>query len=255
MIVWFRRSWPILVVAGGCGLYLSQSGASTATKVVIGVVCMVGLLLWKAVRNLRLHTTVNRLAALGQPDAMLDIIEPELASSASAAVRLPFSVYKATALALRGNWAEALDLLERVKPEGVRGAPGRTWRFLHANQRMICLCFVGRVDEAEAVLTDELEPFAVAVRSPATQVIVDEARARLAFFKERHDESKERFSALLEDERLVPSSRASYHYFLARIAELSGSPDDQASAAKHRERAAKLAPATFMGTPRPTQED
>lgn len=233
----------MLVVAGGCGLYLSQSDAGTGTKVVIGLVCMGGLILWFTVRNLRLHTTVNRLAALGRPEEMLEVVEAELATSRSAQVQVPFSVYKATALSMQGKWAEALELLERVAPARIIGAPGRTWRFLHANQRMTCLAFVGRVEEAETVMTEELEAFAIAVRSPATQVIVDEARAKLAFFKERYDESRERFAKLLSDQRIMPSSQAMYHYFLARIAEASGSGD----AAEHRARAAELAPATFMG--------
>lgn len=248
MIPWLKRSAPVIVVASGCGIFLSQSSASTTVKVVICLVCAAGLLIWASVRNLRLHTTVNRLAALGLPEAMLKVVEAELATSKSAQVQVPFSVYKATALAMQGKWAQALELLERVQPKRVVGAPGRTWRFLHANQQFTCLAFLGRVDEAEAVLKDELEPVAIAVRSPGTQVIIDEARAKLAFFKDRHEDSKKGFETLLADTRLMPSSKAMYHYFLARIADARG---QEKRATEHRAQATELAPHTIMGGWRP----
>lgn len=247
-MAWLKRRWPILVVAIACGLFLAQSEASVPVKVIAALVCAGGVLAWNTVRNLRAHTTVNRLAALGQPEAMLAVVESELAASSSAQVQVPFTIYKATALALQGLWTEALALLDQVQPAEIGGAPGRTWRFLHACQRVHCLCLVGRGDEAEELLRDELEPFARTVPSPATEVIVKESRAKVACVQGRHEDSRSGFERLLEDQRMTPVSRAVYHYFLALTIEAVDNADGaDDTAAQHRARAAELAPDTFMG--------
>lgn len=243
MIGWLKQRWPIVAAAIACSVFVVYSDRSTAVKVVAVVLCMGAITLWNLARNLRVHTMINRHAALGQPESMLALVDAELASKTSDQARLPFLIYKATALSLCGHWDDALSVLDAANPKQVGGNAGRTWRFLHATQRVSCLLSLERLNEAREAFANELEPFARLVSSPATQVIVDESEAKFAFFDQRYDDSRETFKALVADERIVPASRAVYRYYLGRIALATGTDPGE-----HFVRARELAPETYIPT-------
>ena len=245
MIAWLWRRWPLWLVALACGVFVAQSDAGTGTKVAVVVIAGVALLIWNFAHNLRVHTTINRHVALGQHQAILSLVEPELAGQTADSARVPFLIYKATALMFQGHFEDARAVLNSVQPKRLRDKNGRIWRFLHASQRVHCLCFLGDLEAAETALTDEVEQFAIIVRSPATAVIVDEARAKLAFFQGRDDDSRERLQKLLEDGRITPASQALYHHLLAQLDLRAGADQD---AETHFARARELAPDTFYGT-------
>lgn len=241
MIAWLKRRRLAILIIALCALVIAQEQISVVVKVLVVVLGMAAITASNVIRNLRLHAAVNRLAALGKPDAMLAIIEAELSASKDAQVQVPFTIYKATALRLKGDFSEALALLESVQPRLMGGNAGRTWCFLHSAERLGCLAFLGRTHDARRVLEEEVEPFARNMTSPAADIIVRESRARLAFFEERYDESAELFQALVDDGRMVPASRALYHYFLGRIAMIRGQDPSE-----HFRQAREMAGETFI---------
>lgn len=237
---WTRHAIP-LAMAVACGLFVGLGDASAAAKVIAVALFVGAVTLWTNARQLRLHAMVNRHIALGQPAAILEIIEPELAYSRAARIRVPFTIYKAVALSLQGKWSEALDLLDSIDIARMRGKARRTWQFLHDSHRFTCLLFNDRAGDARELLERRIEPFAEVVRSAGTQLIRDESRAKLAYFEGERDDARAAFEALAGRGEIAPSSRAFYYYFLGRLAMKDGLPPDD-----YFEKARNLVPDTFL---------
>ena len=237
---WMRHAVPV-AMAIACAVFVVVSDATITMKVVAIVGFAVAATLWANARELRMHAMVNRYSALGQPESILALIEPELAYSKTPRIRVPFSIYKAIAFSLQGKWAEALVILDDLDITSMRGKTRRTWQFLYYSHRFTCLLFNDRPDEAREILENQIDPFAEIVTSPGTKVIRDEAHAKMAYFEGRRDEAKDAFKALAARGEIAPASRAIYHYFLGRLAMEEGQSPDA-----HFTRATELAPDTFL---------
>ena len=231
----------IIAVIVAAGAVIVVSDASLTSKVIMAIALCVVVSLWTTTHRLRLHALINRHSSLGQPAPILELTRAELARSSSPTVQVPFSIYQAVALWMSGRFEEALAVLERAPAAEYRGKARRTWLFLYYSQMVTCLVLAGRAAEAREILTSKLEPLAEVVIGPATRIILDESRAKLAFAENRFDDSRELFAGLAADERVASGSRAFYYYFLGRIAQATGGdprPD--------LTRAAELAPDTFL---------
>jgi hypothetical protein len=197
---------------------------------------------YAAVRELKSHVRVRQHAALGDPDAILAITKAELDRRRTPRSRLPFVIYQANALQMKGEWEESLGLLERARLEAVGGKARRHWEFLHAHSLLGALLHTGEVEQARELLAGRIEPMARRLPEPLATLSVDEANARIDFFTGKLEHSKGRFEQLIADERIPASSRGMYHYYLARIARAQDRPGE---AEEHAATAAKLAPRTF----------
>jgi hypothetical protein len=206
--------------------------------VALGAVAFV----YAAIRELESHRRVRQHAALGDPDAILAIADAELGRRRSSRTRLPFIIYRANALQMKGEWEESLGLLERARLEAVGGKARRHWEFQHAHSLLGALLHTGEVGQARELLAGRIEPMARRLPEPLGQLALDEATARVDFFTGKLDDSKALFERLVADERLPASSRGMYHYYLARIARAEDNGD---AAENHAASAAKLAPNTF----------
>ena len=237
---WARHAIP-LAMALACGLFVGLGDASTAAKVIAVAIFFAAATLWTNARELRLHAMINRHIALGHPEAILAIIEPELAYSRAARLRVPFTIYKAVARSLQGQWSDALAILDSIDISRMRGKARRTWQFLHDSHRFNCLLFNDRAAEARQLLEDRIEPFAEVVRSSGTRLIRDESRAKLAYFEGDRERARTAFEKLAHRGEIAPSSRAFYYYFLGRLAIEQGQPPGE-----HFDKARKLASETFL---------
>lgn len=231
-----------LALGAAFGVFIILADVPWWAKVLGFVALGAATFVYSAVRELKTHVRVRQHAALGDPDSILAITETELTRRRRPRARLPFVIYRANALQMKGEWDESLELLERARLDVVGGKARRHWEFLHAHSLLGALLHTGEIGPARELLAGRIEPMARRLPEPLATLSLDEANARVAFFLGKLADSKARFERLIADERVPSSSRAMYHYYLARIARAQSRPDE---AEQHAATAAKLAPRTF----------
>ncbi|HTR52642.1 MAG TPA: hypothetical protein VMJ10_18130 [Kofleriaceae bacterium] len=215
-----------LIPAIMCGAYLilmSTSDTDTSGKIWEGIGLAFVLCLWFLFRTLTRHAAMARAVAVGDATRVL-----ELADRQSAKMR---SLYRALAFQIRGAWPQALEELDRRDPPASK-------RVLAATVRVAALVETGRAADARAVFDRDL-----ARRSPtadiATASLVRLAEARVRWAEGDLGGADKLLARLVDDVRAGENVRAIAHGYAARIADSRG---DAAAAAKHRARAAELAP-------------
>jgi hypothetical protein len=183
----------------------------------------IGLLLvyvvWGMFRFLTTNAALARAVAVGDSDRLLEIVDAKLGRKERPS---PLWIYRAIGLELRGDHAEALAALDRVRSLNPRQ------RALAANVRVAALVEQGKVSEAREVFDRDL----AALRDPAATL--SEARILWA---EHDPKARDRFAKIVDDIRAGAAQRADAHRYLSKIAEADG---DAATAAKHSTAAMRL---------------
>lgn len=201
------------------------------------------LLLWSVFRELRIHADASRLAANGEPEALLALADRELGRRILAKSAVPFFIYRSLAYQLRGDWAAAEQALAETRLDKLGSKTRRLWALLHAEQRVSLLARAGDAAAARVVLEGVMAEYLRFVPGAGAQVIGREAEARVLFAEGKLDDARTSFEALAMDIRLGPAIRAQCHHFIARCVQAS---DPVAARAAFAE-AARLAPKTWMG--------
>lgn len=183
--------------------------------------------LWFLFRSLTARGAMARAVAVGDGDRVLELAEQRRGPARH--------LYRALAHDIRGEWPATLAELDRARPEG-------GWRLIAAAVRVGALVETGRATEARAVFDAELAGGA-RERDHSATTLVRLAEARLSWGQGDLEAAERQLAALVDDVRAGAGVRAVAHGYAARIAAARG---DEAAAARHRTRAAELAPAIWI---------
>jgi len=239
---WIKRHFetvlaPVLVAGLYAALVLS-AGAGTTAQVVAAMFFLVVLALWLSFRRLRVHAAASRLAAIGDPDGLLKLVERELPRRLVPATRTPLYIFRAMGHNLRGDWAEARRALDAadIKP-GQRAS--RSWHLLWAAADIHTRTATGDAAGARVSYDKLVAPFRKLIPGAGVELIALECEARLALVDGDPAGARERIAPLVKDIRLGSAARGQLYALLAEAATAEG---DDAAAAEHAAAARKLAP-------------
>lgn len=223
-------SWfvPVLVAVAYGGLIATASMSPVMMVLTAGFFGLV-LVLWQAFRELKLHATAQRHAAVGDPDELLALADEQLARRWRARTKVPFHIYRAIAFELRGDRAAAQQALDATQLDLLPIKSRRSWGALHAAVQISLLAQAGDAAAARKVLDDKLRPALSRVPGAGAEILLREAEARVLVAEGKLDEARPHLEALAKDIRLGAATRAACKYLLG----------DHAAAAK-------LAPQTWM---------
>ncbi len=241
MKAWLRlhgEAWLApFALAGLYAALVLNSAAGRTAQVVAAMFFVALILLWFGVRRLRVHAAASRLAAIGQPDELLALVERELPRRLTAGTRAPLHVFAAMAHNLRGAPAAARRALDAA---GI--VPGgkalRSWQFLWATADVHARCTTGDLAGARTTFARAIEPMN-RVGSGGVELMAMEALARIRLAEGEPATARELVAPMVKDVRLGPAARGQLHALLAQIAAAAG---DEAEAADHAARARALAP-------------
>jgi hypothetical protein len=239
-----------LVVAGCFWALIATSEArGIAVWVALGAFLVV-MGLWLAFRRLQMHASATRLIGAGQADEVIELARGQLEWRRTERGKAPFRIYLAWGYLLRGDLDEADRVLGQAAPG--RAALDRLW----ATAKIAALVERGTggmspvrtvepdtVGEARRVYDRHIAPLLVGAPAPAVKLLADEASAKLRFAEGDAAGARPIFEKLCKEIRLGPASRAMAHWYAARCALVTG---DRAGAAAHLDKAAALAPKTFL---------
>jgi tetratricopeptide (TPR) repeat protein len=230
-------------------LLVLTSDTGTAGKLWIALGLVFVLTLWWVFRVLMQHAALSRAVAVGDADRVLELAEEQLAGRRGDAARAPLLIYRALGHEIRGEWPAVLATLDEARPQAVRGAAGRRWRLLAASSRVASLIETGRTAEAREVLDRDLLPNAPAAdhrTEAAAYLAAMLARGRVLAAEGAFDEALPLLQRVIDDVRSSDRARSLAHHAAARCAEARGETD---SAARHRDRAARIAAGSRPASP------
>ena len=206
------------------------------------------LICWAAYRIAMAQGALARAAAVGDADRLLEETEARLARARRPAARAHYEVYRALAYDARGDWPDALASLDRAKLDALPPNARRPWDIYAAAVRVAAYVETGRVAEARTVLDRDLAGLdrGQAPRLAAHAYLLARlAHGRVLAAEGATDAALDVLQRVIDDLRAGDSARAIAHHVAARCAERSG---DAAAAARHQERAAKLAPRSWAAS-------
>lgn len=210
------------------------------------------VVLWASYRELRAHAAASRHAAQGEPEELLALADAQLARRWTVRSRIPFHLYRSIAHHLRGDRAAARDALDAADLSRIHTKAGRSWRILHAAQRIALLADTGDAAEARRILERELQPQLRFVPGAGADVIATEAEARVLVAEGRPADALPRLERLARDVRLGPAPRAVAHLLRARCLPEPAASEARADAARLAPKVSQNLPSTE--TPAPSAE-
>jgi tetratricopeptide (TPR) repeat protein len=195
-------------------------------------------------RARRAMARIQELMVLGEPDKMLALVRRKLRyAKRGSPNHAAFTVFLATGLSMKGDWDSALSALDDIDPDSVPDGDRALWQFGYYNARFACLVFSERLDEARAVLADNLEPLVEKGALTNAATALEACQAVMWFCDDEHDRAMKVFARLVIETPIPAPSRAVFHYFLARIYHARGV---WKGANEHFDEAARLAPKTWV---------
>ena len=209
-MAWLRKYLDTVIaplaLAGLYAWLMYNSGAGRLAAVVAAMFFVAIIMLWFGVRRLRIHASASRLAAIGRPDELLELVERELPVRLTAGTRAPMHVFAAMAHNLKGDAAAARRSLDLA---GI--VPGskalRSWQFLWAAADIHARTATGDVAGARATFSQGIAPLRPRA-SGGIELVIIEAEARIKLAEGDGDGARELLEPLLKDVRLGPGARA-----------------------------------------------
>lgn len=238
---WSRWGETVLVPLGLVLMYLAlveTSGARGAARYIALFFLLIVLGLWFGFRRLKLHAQASRLAGVGEPDALLALVERELPRCLTEASRRPLHVHAAIAHNLRGDFAAARRSLDA---SGLLAPTRRTrgWAALAAATDVTTRSETGDVAGARLAFDRNVAPLATLAPYGGMELVARECQARLALAEGDAAGARELLTPLAKNIRLADASRAQIHALLARAADALG---DGEARATHAAAARSMAP-------------
>ena len=230
--------WLVPTVLTGVyiGLIEVMDASFGVSMIALAGLAMV-LLLWFFFRELATHAALSRLVAVGEPDELVAKARNAIDHRFTRRGKLPFRIYEAIGLGLRGQWRESLAALADL---GAGGAAG--WRLYAAAARIAALTELGDAPAARAVLDGEVAPLARRAGA-AGHIVMRDCEARVAFAENARSVARPLFRAIADDVRLGPAQRATARLYLGRCLAADG---DRDAARSELEEASRLAPRTWV---------
>lgn len=232
-IIKIFTSWAVPVVLVLAYLFLVynlQTSLSISLLVFAGgavVMCV-----WFLFRGLAAHAAISRGIAIGEPDEVVARARAAIDHRFTRRAKLPFRVYEAIGLGLRGQWEQSLEAIDAI------GAVPDKWRLLAGVAQIAAATELADAAKARKAL-DEITPLATRL-GRAADLTLRECRARVRFVEGDLAGAGPLFRALADDIRLGPAPRAAALYYAARCTE------DTDEARTLYERAMGLAPKTWI---------
>ena len=203
-------------------LLAATSETNTTGKAWMAVGLGFVLVAWFVFRRLTDAAALARALSVGDTARLFALAEHHLRRKQRPAARAPFLVARAYAHELRGEFAEALAVLEGARP-------GPELQPLASAVRICALVELGRpAAEARGLVVS-------APRAPALGWL---AEGQLAWCEGDLAAASQLFARVIDDVRAGSATRAIAHVYAARIADAGGQP---AVAARHRGAAGSLA--------------
>ena len=226
---------PVLIGLAYVGL-VRTSGVHGWVAVAVLLVLVVVALLWLMFREMTVHAALSRAAAIGEPDQLQAMAQAQADRRWTRTSRMPFQLYVAMSHELRGEWAEALVVLDEVR--SVVGLPTRPWGLVAARIEIAARLELGDIEAARTV---HAASFASARPSPGSpaELFARESAAKLALAEGDPASALPTFVALGANPRVGPAARSVALLHVARCHDALG---DAAAAATARGVAATLTP-------------
>jgi len=224
-------SWAVPLVIAAAYLFLIETidpSLTVALLTLAGLLCV--LVLWFLFRGLAAHAAITRAIAVGEPDEVVTRARNASDHRYTRRGRMPFRIYEAIGLGLRGEWAASLAALEGTIDE--RSKP--PWRLLVATARVAAATALGDAPAARTAFD------VVKALARPTDVCLKECEARVLYVEGDRAGAGALFRALADNIRLGPAPRAAALYYAGRC------EDDAAAARTLFERAIGLAPKTWI---------
>jgi hypothetical protein len=199
--------------------------------------------LWLAFRELRLQAALSRLAAIGEPDELLALVERALGARMFERGKVALHVYAGIAHRLKGDDAAAERALDQAELARLPAGSRRTWTVIAGAQRVALAARAGNAADARAIYDADVAPVrAPGTAGPGALAVADEALAWVLVAEGKRAEARPLAEKLSKDVRLGAATRATAKHLLGRCAE----PDDAAAAQAAYAEAAALAPRTWL---------
>lgn len=238
---------PVFLVLVFAAL-LSTSDAPPAGMIAAAFGLGLVLLLWAMFREFSVHADLSRAIAIGDGKAAAGLAEAQLSRRRRGSKRGPFSIYRAMAHELCGEWAAIEPTLAEARPETLRGTGGgASWQQVAHCLRVGAWCELGELARARATFDDDIAP-RLAERGTTGSIFATLTEGRLRFAEGDLEGAQERLLPLTRNIRLGPSQRAIAFHYLARCAAALG---QRAEAEKLSAQAAALAPTSWFAEPLP----
>lgn len=226
-------SWAVPIVLALAYLFLVYN---LETSLSISLLVLAGgavvLAVWFLFRGLAAHAAISRAIAVGEPDDVVTRARHAIDHRFTRRSKLPFRVYEAIGLGLRGQWEQSLEVIDAIGD-----APAK-WRLLAGVAQIAAATELADRERARKAM-DEVTPLASRL-GRAADLTLRECRARVRFVDGDLAGAGPLFKALSDDIRLGPAPRAAALYYTARCTE------DTEEARTLYERAMGLAPKTWI---------
>jgi hypothetical protein len=229
-------------------IFVSASDVSGLAKVLVllGFASMLGI--WFTFRALRTYATLSRLAAIGEPEELIEVADRNIGR----ARRLwwlgrspaPYQVQRAIGLTMAGRFADAeaeITLATERLRRGGRTAP--VWQLLADTTLLTCRVFTSDASGARTLYDTRIAPRLRQLPGAGRDLTQREQEAQLAFAEAQWPRCIELSDKLAGDNRLAHAPRAFYQY-LSGVARLQSG--DRAAAEPFLRKAASLAPKTHV---------
>jgi len=149
-----------------------------------------------------------------------------------------FLVNKSAGLIFKGEFHEAVRLLESINPNKLNNK----FRVLYFNNIITALLEIGRLDDAFIIWNRNFDIFSMNTKHKTLNTAIRSTKATLDFYQGKISESKNQFSELLQG-RLHNSARAVVLFYLGQINLKEGNTDLGVSRLKE---AAELGRKTYI---------
>lgn len=218
------------------------SGVKGVGSAGMGLGFLAVLFLYWIYRQLRVHASASRMAAVGDAAELIELSDREIVRKMSARTRLPFRIYRAIGLEQRGDHAAARQALDELDLTTISTSRRRTWGTIVASTRIQIAVAEDDAATARKIYDTQLAPVLAGVGGAGAAVLFGEAEALVLYAEHDYDRARPIFEKLAKDIRISSATRALCKHYLGRIA------DDPKLLAE----AAKLAPKTWLAQNAPT---
>ncbi len=239
---WLRRHGEsLLIPIVGAALYAAlvfTSGAGAIAEAVAALFFVAVLFIYLGLRRLRVHASASRLASIGDPDKLLELVARELPRRLVPATRMPLYIFQAMAHNLRRDWTGARASLDAAEVRANQRST-RSWHLLWAAADIHTRTGAGDSAGARRTYQKVVEPFRRLIPAAGVELIAVECEARIALAEGNPARARALVMPLVKDVRLGEGARAQLHAIAAEAAATEG---DAAAASEHAAFARKLAP-------------